>query len=74
MEDLLKGGSEPLKPKVIKRGVLLRAGLDFRYMTHRHTTRNGHTYYFCYEYGYREMDRDDYMVVRDEKAVPEKEK
>lgn len=73
MEELLKGGTE-VKPKVVKRDVLVRAGFDYRYMTHTHTTRNGHTYHFCYEFGYREMDRDDVMVVRDEKAIPEKEK
>jgi hypothetical protein len=72
MEGLLQSGNEPFKPRVVKREVLLKAGFDFRYMTHRHTTLKGHTYNYCYEFGYREMDVDSYMIVRDEKAVPEK--
>lgn len=74
MEGLLQSGSEPFKPRVVKRDVLVKAGFNFNFTTHRLTTQKGHTYSYCYEFGYREMDRDDVMVVRDEKAIPEKEK
>lgn len=69
MEGLLQSGTEPFKPRVVKREVLSNAGFNFNYMTHRKITRKGDMYIYCYEFGYREVDGDSFMVVRDEKAM-----
>jgi hypothetical protein len=73
MEGILQNGAEVLKHKNIKRSVLLNSGFDFRYMTHRHITRKGDIYTYCYEFGYRELEENWFMIVRDDKAVPEKQ-
>jgi len=39
---------------------------DFNFHTHLHHTRNGKTYYFCYEYGYLLLDNDMVLLVRRE--------
>ena len=73
MERLLTAGKEPLKHKNVKRGTLLQEGFDFRYMTHRHITRKGDIYSFCYEFGYRELEENWFMIVKDDNAIPEKQ-
>ena len=39
-------------------------GFSFEYFTHILNTKMGNTYYFCYEYGYRKLEGDYYLVVR----------
>lgn len=43
---------------------LVNAGFNFTYHTHIYTSKNGHTYYFCYEYGYRPLEKEVYMLVK----------
>lgn len=43
---------------------LVQAGFQFKYITHMHTYKNGNTYFFCYEYGYRPIDNEGYLIVR----------
>jgi len=43
-------------------------GFNFEYFTHILNTKTGNTYYFCYEYGYRKLDGDYYLLVK--KQVP----
>lgn len=51
----------------VNRGELTLQGFDFRYHTMLHKTRNGSTYYFCYERGYLEIDNNTFLlVVREE--------
>jgi hypothetical protein len=46
---------------------LMRAGFNFEYFTHTYTTKEGKTYYFCYEQGYLPLENDWYfLVVREE--------
>lgn len=42
---------------------LLEKGFDFSHITSIYTTKAGATYYFCYEYGYLEIDNDWYALV-----------
>ena len=43
---------------------LVSQGFSFEYFTHILSTKTGNTYYFCYEYGYRKLDGEYYLVVR----------
>lgn len=50
------------------RNTLLDRGFDFSLITSLRTTQKGSTYYFVYEYGYLELDKDFFLVVKDNKA------
>lgn len=41
-------------------------GFDFAYHTHTYTTRDGRTYFFCYEQGFLELDNEKVLLVRKE--------
>lgn len=43
---------------------LLQNGFNPTYHTHLYQTQNGHTYFFCYEYGVLKLDGDAYLVVK----------
>ena len=46
---------------------LLDKGFSFNYFTNVYNTKNGNTYYFCYEHGYLPLADDFYaLVVREE--------
>ena len=49
--------------KITKQHVLAK-GFDFNYLTHTYTNRKGNTYFFCYDYGYLELEGDWLLVVR----------
>lgn len=48
----------------VNRSRLLQDGFNFTYHTHTYTTRNGHQYFFCYEYGYLPLENDVIMLVK----------
>jgi hypothetical protein len=57
----------PEKGKIsLPQGRLLDEGFNFSYHTHTYITKNGHTYVFCYEYGYLPLENDYYMLVKRE--------
>jgi hypothetical protein len=39
-------------------------GFNFEYFTHLYETRAGTVYRFCYEYGYLQIDKGLYMLVK----------
>lgn len=43
---------------------LLQQGLNFKYITHTYTNKNGDTYCFCYEMGYLPLDNNSYLIVK----------
>lgn len=45
---------------------LVKKGFDFDFHTHRMTTNNGQTYFFCYEYGYAVLPSGELMVIKRE--------
>jgi predicted nucleic acid-binding Zn ribbon protein len=61
LEELLPEGKEMVKTTQEK---LLQKGFLFKYVTHLYTTKEGRTYYYCYEYGYLPLDNDWYLIVR----------
>ncbi len=48
----------------VSRDQLARKGFKFDYFTNQYHTKNGHTYYFCYDQGYLPLDNDWYALVR----------
>lgn len=44
-------------------------GFNFGYFTNTYQAISGQTYYFCYEYGYLEIDSHNYMIVLKERYV-----
>ena len=46
------------------RAKLNENGFDFNFHTNTYTTKAGATYYFCYEYGYLELDNDWFALVK----------
>ena len=48
----------------LKKDELLRNGFDLTYHTHLYNTQSGHTYYFCYDYGYMRLDNEVFLVVK----------
>lgn len=53
---------EPMLKVSLKQ--LLKQGFDMQYHTHRHTTKAGATYQYCYEYGYLPLDGDYVLIVK----------
>jgi hypothetical protein len=39
-------------------------GFNFLYFTSQNVTRNNHTYFFCYEYGYLCLENEFILVVK----------
>lgn len=39
-------------------------GFSFRYHTHEYTNKKGDTYYFCYDYGYLQLEGDWLLIVK----------
>lgn len=48
----------------IKKELLLKEGFDFKYFTHYWKAKNGNVYFFCYEYGYRDLKDGKYMLIQ----------
>lgn len=59
LEELLQGDKITLP-----RQKLLDKGFNFKYHTNQSTTRNGHTYVYCYEFGYLPLENDLVLIVR----------
>lgn len=53
----------------ISREHLIKKGFKFDYITNLYQTKNGHTYYFCYDQGYLPLERDWYALVRRQEYI-----
>lgn len=58
LEKLNTGG----ETRVHKR-TLIDNGLNFHYFTSVYQSRAGHTYFFCYDQGYREQEGDYFLLI-----------
>lgn len=43
---------------------LIDKGFNFKYYTHTTTTKNNHTYIWCYEFGYLPLENDLVLIVK----------
>ena len=48
----------------VHRDKMLERGFNFSYHTHTTVTRTGHTYFFCYEFGYLPLEGDIFLLVQ----------
>jgi hypothetical protein len=63
LEGLLQGDKTTLPKQK-----LLDKGFNFNYYTNQTTTKNNHTYTFCYEYGYLPLEKDIILIVKKKQA------
>lgn len=54
----------PIRKTVVSGQILLAKGFNFKYFTSIYNTKNGNRYYMCYEYGYREIRNQNYILVK----------
>ncbi|MBI5541991.1 MAG: hypothetical protein HY951_18185 [Bacteroidia bacterium] len=47
----------------VKEEVLINEGFNFDYYTTTWKAKNGNIYYFCYEFGYRNLEDGKYMLI-----------
>ena len=47
----------------VRKSVLVKAGFNFRYDTHKWKAKNANEYSFCYEFGYRDLKDGKYMLI-----------
>ncbi|WP_008584659.1 hypothetical protein [Niabella soli] len=57
----LKEGDKNIK---IQRSKLQSAGFQFKYSTNQYRTKDGRTYFFCYDFGYLLLENEWVLVVR----------
>ncbi|MEM9858773.1 MAG: hypothetical protein AAF843_15550 [Bacteroidota bacterium] len=53
----------------LHRDKIVEKGFDFNYHTNIYKTKAGATYFFCYEYGYLELDNNWFMLVKRQEYV-----
>lgn len=63
LENLLPQGEPTAKTN---RDKLIEKGFQFKYHTHLYQTKNGNTYFYCYEYGYLPLENNWYLIVKRE--------
>jgi len=62
---ILKKLFDPKKEKLVNREILLKAGFEFDFHTHFVITKiKENEFTFCYDYGYREVEKDKYKVIK----------
>jgi hypothetical protein len=63
LEELLSGLDK--KVLVVDRQKLAEKGYLFDYFTEYYTTKENEHYYYCYDYGFRTIDNEKVMAVKD---------
>jgi hypothetical protein len=61
LESLLLPGRKIAKTS---KQVLQHKGFSFHYFTHDHTNKKGNRFYFCYEYGYRLLEKEELIIMK----------
>jgi len=61
--------SNPEGKVKIKKKKLISEGYNFDYHTHTYETQNGKTYYFCYEYGYLQINDEEFLLIKREEKL-----
>ncbi len=59
LEDLLQGDKT-----TVSRQKLLDKGFNFKYITNQSTTKNHHTYFYCYEFGFLPLENELVLIVK----------
>ena len=48
---------------------LAELGFNFHYYTNSYSTKNGHQYFFCYDMGYRAVEKQGFLLVHKQEYV-----
>jgi hypothetical protein len=72
LKELLSGMEK--KVLVIDKLKLVEKGYHFEYCTEHYITKENEQYYYCYDYGYRPLDEEKLMVVKDTRKKTSREK
>ena len=59
------GGSD--KPVLVKKERLIAKGFHFEFFTEQFTNDKDEVYYYCYDFGYRVLEGEKYMAVKNKK-------
>lgn len=54
----------PYEKSKTTREKLINRGFDFEFFTNLLHTKTGNTYHFIYNYGYRSLENDNFMIVK----------
>ncbi len=58
----------PKEKNTVHKDKLKEKGFDFNYHTSIYTTQKGTQYFFCYDYGYLPLEKDFYLLVKNNKG------
>ena len=47
----------------------INKGFHFNYHTHQYVNKKGNIYYFCYEYGFLQLEGDWYLIVKRKETI-----
>ena len=61
---LLENISGQINKKIVSTISFTNAGFNYDYYTSTYTTKKGHVYFFCYEYGYLKLSDNKVMIVK----------
>lgn len=61
LEDLLQSGPDTI---TVNRNQLVAKGYEFKFSTHSYTNKKGNIYFFCYDFGYLQLDDNWILLVR----------
>ncbi len=59
LEENLKG-----ETTTISKQKLVDKGFNFKYYTNQILTKNNHTYFYCYEFGYLPLEKEMILIVK----------
>jgi predicted nucleic acid-binding Zn ribbon protein len=55
------------KPVLVDKARLIAKGFHFEFFTEQFTNDKAEVYYYCYDYGYRVLEAEKYMAVKNKK-------
>lgn len=61
LEGLLQAGPDTI---TVNRHELIAKGYEFKFSTHSYTNKRGNIYFFCYDFGYLELDDEWILLVK----------
>lgn len=67
---LLESLSGQINKKIVPLPSFVQGGFNFNYYTSSYTTKRGHVYFFCYEYGYLKLGDGKLMIVKRDHIEP----
>lgn len=59
LEELLQGDKT-----TVPKQKLIDKGFNFKYITNQSITKNHHSYFFCYEYGFLVLENEMILIVK----------